>query len=735
VAAHKRRPLDFRTLMTHSTPRFLPLLAALFAPLFSPAVHAVETQLVAEGIAIDAASLGKYTFTYPVLNDAAQNPVHKLREAKLTGADATLVFEDGAEATVTRGADGELKFKFAKLPADVKNVSFEMLLPIAFNQGGKWQIGTKDGAFPKEKATPPHLFQDHATAAKFTNYEGRSLALKLPEFSFLQLTDNREWNWAVFNFRVMVPMSPDRTELTVGIATEGESASAKALIDQFGQIAAEDWPDKVKDLAELKADVAAEEAWTAGLKPPSLDPFGGLPGSQKKLGLEATGFFHVEKKKDRWFLVDPAGNAWFHLGLCGMNPSDDYTVVKGRESTFAWLPERSGEFASTYRPDSPELTVSFHLTNMIRKYGEPYTPEAYTKRMIERVRKWGFNSAGAFSTLADAPQKAAQFPVVAHLPISVWQGVPRIDGIQEVWDPFDEKTRALIAENMARELPAKAADPLIVGYYIVNEPTYDNIPHMVPALKGSQYACKRRLVQWLTEKYGSVAAFSQAWKLEVAAFADLTDKVLPVATDAAKADVQEFTGVFLDEYFRFIAETFRRHDKNHLLIGSRLTPSAINNEQLCRIMGKYLDVVSYNYYTYGVDLKLLRNIYQWSGGKPMILSEFYWSAAKESGLTGGREVATQQERGLAYRNYVEQSAALGFVVGIEWFTLVDQAATGRWFQGFDGERANTGVISVTDRPWKGVLNEMIKTNFSIYPVWLGQKPPFAWDDARFKAVK
>jgi hypothetical protein len=116
----------------------------------------------------------------------------------------------------------------------------------------------------------------------------------------------------------------------------------------------------------------------------------------------------------------------------------------------------------------------------------------------------------------------------------------------------------------------------------------------------------------------------------------------------------------------------------------------------------------------------------------MILSEFFWGSSKESGLTGGRELPTQQQRGLAYRNYVEQSAALGFVVGIEWFTLVDQSVSGRWFQGFDGERANTGVLSVTDRPWRAVLDEMMKTNYGIYKVELNGQPPFVFDDPRFK---
>src|SRR5262249_14171808 len=157
----------------------------------------------------------------------------------------------------------------------------------------------------------------------------------------------------------------------------------------------------VNSLEELKADVGSELQYYRSLNPPTLDQFGGWPGSKETMRLQATGFFHVEKKSGRWLLVDPIGNAFFHLGLCSANPNEDYTLVKGRESAYAWLPERNGEFASAFRPQSDGV-VSFHLANMIRKYGQPYEAESYHSRMVARMRAWGFNSIGAFSTGGEA---------------------------------------------------------------------------------------------------------------------------------------------------------------------------------------------------------------------------------------------------------------------------------------------------------------------------------------------
>ena len=72
------------------------------------------------------------------------------------------------------------------------------------------------------------------------------------------------------------------------------------------------------------------------------------------------------------------------------------------------------------------------------------------------------------------------------------------------------------------------------------------------------------------------------------------------------------------------------------------------------------------------------------------------------------------------------------MIGIEWFTLVDPATTGRWFSQYNGESFYVGLLSVADRPWKDMLAEMMKTNHTIYDLLLGKRPPFAWDDARFR---
>lgn len=704
-------------------------LRSLFAIFFLAVAHcpAAEMKTTREGIEITAGSLGSFVLTFPEFRDAGSNVIHKQTQATAAGSTAVIRYEGGAQCAVTLSQD-EITVTFSQVPADVNAWKMGALIDIGFAKGGTWQVGETSGPFPADKPKAPQFASLNATTFQVKNAQGQSLDITTPDYAFQQLTDNREWNWAIFQWQFIVPYAADKTTAKLKVTTD-LAASAK-LVDAVGQSIKDTFPNKLLGEADLKADVAADEAYYSGLKPPAVDRFGGLPGSLEKLGLNKTGFFHVEVKGKKTWLVDPDGNAFFHLGICGFAPNDDYTYIKGRESIYEWLPSPQGEFASAFRPGDDNAHFSFYLANTIKKFGVPYSLDSHVSRMIPRVRQWGFNSIGAFSPKPPTACEKASFPYVAHLPINEWEGLARIPGAHEVWDPYEPATETQIAENLARELPAQANDPLLIGYFIVNEPRYDELPRVIPSLTG-KHACKRELVAFLKKKYADIQAYNKAWQAEAAGFDALQDAGLAVSTEAAKGDVKAFVAEFLETYFAQIERLYRQQDQNHLLLGSRLQPITIQDEQLCRTMGRHVDVVSYNYYTYGVDTAELKRIHEWTGGKPMLLSEFFWSSPKDSGLIGGREVSSQRERGLAYRNYLDQSAALGFVVGIEWFTLVDQATTGRWFSKYNGESYNTGLISVADRPWKDMLEEMMTANYCIYDLLLGRRQAFEWQDERF----
>lgn len=709
-----------------------PCIVLAVALLLVTLAPAAELSLVDEGVRVNAGSLGAFTLGWPgLVAEQSDQPLSPI-ERRIEGRRAALKYAGGGHVAVSIEGQDTIAVDIRNRPAGVDKFRVDMLIDFSYADGGTWQIGGGDPtAFPVRKPPKPFLFQGNANTLRLTNSEGKALAFTVPPYSYEQLQDNREWNWKTFFWMFMSPLTSGQSRYTVTVSEAAGNGASGPQVDRFGQDARLDFEGKVRREAELREDAKREHAGGVRQRLKNLDPYGGMTATGAQAAFTKTGFFHVEQHGDRWWLVTPAGYPVFHLGICSFQPGEDYTYTKGRTQIYEWLPAYEGPFKTAFHPEPywSRDTFSFYIANVIRKYGKPYDREEWTARMIPRVRGWGFNAGGAFSGITAAHHQAC-FPHVLSLPLSEWQLGRPLPGVRGLFDPFDAHTAAKLDELFSLELPGRADDPLVIGYFLANEQAFEDLPRVLPTLSAAQPA-KTRLVAWLRERYPTLDAFNNAWNLRVARFDELADTGLAVTTQAASDDMQAFTGIFLNAYFRLVTETFHKYDANHLLLGNRWQPATANNQQLCQTAGRYVDVISVNYYTYAVDAEFLKRLYVWSGKKPMMLSEFYWASPSDTGLPGGKEVVGQRARGLAYRTYVEQAAALGIVVGIEWFTLIDQARSGRFFERYNGEKANSGLFSVTDRPYREFLNEAVKTNDGIYDVLLGRRPPFDSGDPLF----
>jgi len=300
-------------------------------------------------------------------------------------------------------------------------------------------------------------------------------------------------------------------------------------------------------------------------------------------------------------------------------------------------------------------------------------------------------------------------------------------------DPFADDAEKKVDAAFVKNVDPHVNDPLLIGYYLGNEQHFEDLPRLIPTLKGSKSGAKRRLVQMLKDEYGDISKFNAAWqpKTPAQSFDELIDTPVAILTQSASDDMKKFQDLFTDTYYGMAARVFRKHDPHHMLIGSRWQPGTANSAVLLKNAGKYMDVISVNYYTYGIEPDFLKKVHDISGGKPLLMSEWYYGANDRAPGGGNKSLKTQAERGLGYRNYVETVASLPYVIGQEWFSYLDQPVTGRFFEGYNGEAGNIGIINGVDRPYKEALEEMMKTNYDIYSVVLGKRPPFHFDDPRF----
>jgi len=710
------------------------------APSRAPAAApSLSLRMQGGGVKLACGSMGDFELSHPKLKIGGEDRSQPI-ETKVEGNVCRMKYKGGGELTAT--LEGRrVRYRLERRPEGYDKPFQDMFIPMTFNQGGRWEVDAKGGAFPLEKGGAK-LFQGDTGSFSVVDPNNAKLTLVFSARPWMEVQDNREWGWGIFWSGFHLPGG--LADWTVDVSLDTSSFERKVLLDRFGQVA-RDFKGKVRDESEIAAFAKDEDAYYRSLGYPrkmaakkmKLDRFGGLEGFGARLGLKKTGFFHCERKsikgRERWLLVDPEGNPFFHLGVCCFAAgSDDATDVSGREDAFEWLPPHDGKFGAAWK-DRPGdwwngRAVSFYKANVIRKYGS-YDDDAQSARFIDRVRAVGFNSVGAFSPWP-RPAKEKSFPYVGFVSLGSPRSIPSVRGM---FDPFDEKSRSEVARAM-KGMAKNADDPLVIGYFLANEQGLEDIPRAIPALDAS-YAAKREFVKALERKYGTIDRFNEAWGAKESGFGALEGKGLAVVTKAAFADVRAFAEVFLEAYYSLVAREFRANDPNHMLIGSRWQPGTANDEALCRVCGKYMDVVSVNYYAAGIDRRFVERIYEWSGRKPQFWSEFYYTSAKESNCgPSGHDLATQAERGKAYRNYVEGAAELGFVTGIEWFTLVDQAATGRFFEGQNGERANTGLFNVLDRPYKDMFEQMLAAHLDVYPVWLGAKPAWRFDDPRYNGA-
>ncbi|AFC33186.1 hypothetical protein PM3016_6563 [Paenibacillus mucilaginosus 3016] len=498
-------------------------------------------------------------------------------------------------------------------------------------------------------------------------------------------------------------------------------------VDRYGQMVSADFPSKVRSDAELKADVQADELYYGSLQEPqNRDRFGGLAGSAAQYGLAATGFFGIQEAAGRKVMTTPEGNIYFSLGMNGITPNETYTMVAGREDQYEWLPSYSSEYKPAFI--NSQDNFSYYVANKYRKTGKFVLGSSFYTEAVERIKKWGFNGAGAWAPTNFAQENS--FPYTAMLPLAnmTWAKLPGIS----LFDIYAPNAEALMDKAFASMLPALKDDPLLIGYFIDNEYDYHVFNTTVPKLKASTAAIKGRLVQYLQEKYVTIGAFNTAWGTKFYSFEELKEAELITKTGAPTTDMDHFFKMYLDTFYGTVNKLFRKYDSNHLLLGDRWLTTPSQNVKvrgfLAAASGKYVDVISINHYSYSLDKTMMNDVYAKSGGRPILLSEFSFGTA-EQGLKAivAGSALTENDRQLRYRNYVEGAASLGFVVGAHWFNYVDQAATGRYWSGLYGERYNSGLLNVADRPYKQMLTGITQTNHEIYDVLLGARAPFFFD--------
>ncbi len=501
-------------------------------------------------------------------------------------------------------------------------------------------------------------------------------------------------------------------------------AAHPVLLDALGQNATGDWPGRTADettlIARLRADLARADS---AAYPEHWTRWGG----SASLRFPATGWFRTHHDGRRWWLVDPEGGAFWSTGPCCASPLVE-AATGGLEHLLAWAPPakdpawaeaRLHRASGTFRGPG----INHLAANLLRAFGPADWRAAWRRLAAAALRRQRFNTIANWSDLELG--RESRIPYTRPLRDLSSLTVPKLfRDFPDVHHPGFPAACAVWAE----QLQTTRDDPAFLGYFICNEPTWaisKNCPAAGMLVNAAPGAPGRRaFTEWLRARHATDAALAAAWGEPSASFARVAegDWSTPPASPAFVADAELFSGLMAARLFDILGAACRAVDPHHLNLGARF--AHLPASWMRDAFGSF-DVFSFNSYSKrpraaAAEISALLQ-------KPVLIGEWHFGATDAGHPAAALEtVATQADRGLAYRRYLEAHAAEPWCVGAHWFTLYDQSALGR----FDGEPYNCGFYDVCHREHAELGAAARASHERLYAVAAGEERPAELPPAR-----
>ena len=403
----------------------------------------------------------------------------------------------------------------------------------------------------------------------------------------------------------------------------------------------DDYPTRlVSSLPDYKAT-------TDGLR----STYGGFKGEKH----DATGFFHAKKTGKRWWLIDPEGHPFIHVGVVAVSPP-------GGKNT----PPNWGDVTSDLLHDHGfNGTGAWSENERIRK----------SKRPVVYTKIWNFMSSYG-------SRRGGMYQKSGHM------GYPG-DCIF-VFDPQFEA----FCDEYAKRLVSTKDDPWLLGHFSDNElPFYqkslDNFMKLPKTDPG-----RKAVDAWLTERR----------------------KKHPEDKTLHDGKRQEFLGFLAERYLRITTAAIRKYDPNHLCLGPRFDYQALQSEPLFEAAGRHLDVIAANYYhQWSPNPEQVKDWVEWSG-KPFLVTEWY-AKGMDSGFANtsgaGFVVKTQADRGRFYQNFTLGLLESGGCVGWHWFKYRDNDPNDKHADPSNID-SNKGIVTLGLEPYVPLMQAMHELNRQVY---------------------
>jgi agarase len=428
-------------------------------------------------------------------------------------------------------------------------------------------------------------------------------------------------------------------------------------------------------------------------------PWGGIADGH----FQPQGYFAIAEQQGVFWLVDPSGGRFISKGINTV--CFDQDRIQGSDR------------------------IPYALA-CCKKYGNR---QSWRIVAAERLRRWGFNTLGAWSEEAVANTGSAKLALTPNLDLGMsfaWEPGDATEMLQDSFpDVFDPEFERHVLRRARVLCEPRRGEEAIIGWFIDNElrwgPDWRGADELLTLflLLSPGRPGRNAALAWLRKRYPAFQEFNSVWLTPVESwdalallpcikapfqrkppYQRIVDDEHDLKRAAFAADCDTFAALVAERYFALTTAAIKAADPNHLVLGCRFAyvpPAAI-----VKAAGQYCDVISFNCYDFDPSASI--NAYVITG-KPCLIGEFSFRGA-DSGLPNnngaGPVVATQAERARCFQRYVSAAMGKSAVVGYHWFEHADQPAEGR----FDGENSNFGAVTIEDEVYEELTRTMTAVN-------------------------
>jgi hypothetical protein len=340
----------------------------------------------------------------------------------------------------------------------------------------------------------------------------------------------------------------------------------------------------------------------------------------------------------------------------------------------------------------------------------------WTDSVVQRMVGAGFNTAGAW---CDEVIYQKQLPAARYL----WLGVEAGGTKQRLLNVFSPGYEEAI-DNLCRQLVAPHRnDPWLIGWFLDNElPWYGEFGWPTENQKSllefaldlpAGDANRDAAIRFLTEYYGTFDKFAAEWQTDVSTW-DQVNKAPRTKSRRADLAKMAWAGRVAERFYSVVVAAVRKHDRNHLILGSRFAGNAPG--PVLAACARHCDVISINRYIKdaSVDIDWWDRLYA-VVQKPILVTEFSFRSMENR--TGNKNtrgadvtVPTQADRAERYRKFVSDLMARPYIVGMHWFEWMDQPENGR---SLDGEDSNYGLVDWQDKEYEELVTAAKATHAAL----------------------